>query len=478
MESDCEAMSRFRRNAAVLAAVSCLISAVAALHGCGPHQAPPAPSWPDITLTPQDRILVLAPHPDDEVIACGGIIQHAQAMGLPIRIVFFTYGDNNQWSFAIYRKHPVLLPKAVQDMGVVRHDEALAAARIFGLSPDRLTFLGYPDFGTMPIWKAHWADQPPFRGMLTRVITVPYATALRPGAPYKGEEILHDLTTVLREFRPTKVFVSHPADHMPDHSALYLFTRVALWDLEREFRPDVYPYLVHFKRWPKPRGYNPAKPLEPPAAIRDQIPWQAHRLRPDEVERKRQALVAHRTQYAYGAGYLLSFVRADELFGDFPSVVLQPGPSTVSLGAGAAVGTPETPEELTEEERAAFVGIEIQSVRLEQGELVFSIAFSRPLAEAVQASVFAFGYRADRPFPQMPKLHVSLGMLNAAVSDQHRKLPTESVRINRQPKALTLRVPLQALGDPQRILISARTSLGEVPLDWASWRVLELPAAQ
>jgi len=37
-------------------------------------------------------------------------------------------------------------------------------------------------------------------------------------------------------------------------------------------------------------------------------------------------------------------------------------------------------------------------------------------------------------------------------------------------------VPLAALGRPERAFVSARTSVAEVPLDWTSWRVLELPA--
>ena len=82
-------------------------------------------------------------------------------MGLPLRLVFFTYGDNNQWAFTVYRKHPVLMPKAMQGMGRIRHDEAVAAAKALGVSPDHLTLLGYPDFGTLQIWNAHWATGPP-----------------------------------------------------------------------------------------------------------------------------------------------------------------------------------------------------------------------------------------------------------------------------------------------------------------------------
>ena len=135
------------------------------LGGCR-HPVPAThPSWPEIPLASNDRVLVLAPHPDDEVLGCGGIIQQAVAMSLPIRVVFFTYGDNNQWSFLVYRRHPVFVPGAVKKMGLVRHDEAIAADRLLGLSPGQLIFLGYPDFGTLPIWTSHWTDSAAFRSM-------------------------------------------------------------------------------------------------------------------------------------------------------------------------------------------------------------------------------------------------------------------------------------------------------------------------
>ena len=452
-----------------------LTVAVGSAIGCRTHQAPGAPTWPGIALTPQDRLLILAPHPDDEVICCGGLIQQAIARQLPVRVVFLTYGDNNEWSFLLYRKHPIFFPSSIRRMGLLRHEEAIAASRVLGLSPEHLVFLGYPDFGTLNIWNSHWRDRPPFHSMLTRAAQVPYANAMHPGAPYKGEAVLNDLTTILREFRPTKVFVSHPGDYMPDHRALYLFTRVALWNLEQEMHPEVYPYLVHFKRWPKPRRYDPTRWLEPPRVFAHSVAWQTHRLQPAEVEQKRLALRAHRTQYGYSARYLLSFVKPNELFGDFPVVTL-PGsalPSMLSPDGQQHVQDP--PEELTDEERAAFVGLEWRYARLEGRDLVVSVKFSRPLAKNVAVSVFIFGYRKNRPFEQMPKLHVQLGAFGYALYDQDQLLSKQSVTVTREPTHITLRVPLQMLGDPERILTSARSYLSEVPLDWVSWRILQLP---
>ena len=49
------------------------------------------------TLSPQDRVLVFAPHPDDEALGCGGLIQQAVELGAEVRVIFQTDGDNNPW---------------------------------------------------------------------------------------------------------------------------------------------------------------------------------------------------------------------------------------------------------------------------------------------------------------------------------------------------------------------------------------------
>ena len=431
---------------------------------------------PELTLEAGDRILVLAPHPDDEILACGGVIQQAVSRRLPVRVVFLTHGDNNEWSFMLYRKHPVVLSGAVRAMGAIRHDEALAADAVLGLPKESLTFLGYPDFGTLRIWSQHWHTNAPLHSMLTRVAAVPYADALRPGAPYKGDEILRDLTGILREFRPTKVFVSHPADHNGDHRALYLFTRVALWDLEQEMKPALLPYLLHYKNWSRPHGRPAGQELAPPAQFADQVAWRRFTLSPAQVDVKRVALQKHASQYHAAAGYLRSFVRGNELFGDFP--VLHPTSESEAVYKArlrARTGDADEPaEELTEQERDAFVGLVWRYVYRDGERLAFAVELSRPLAKTVQANFSVFGYRGDRPFAAMPKIRVVVGEFNYDVYDQDHQLPSRAVTLQRHMKEIILDVPLKLLGDPERVLTSARTALADVPLDWVAWRVLDL----
>ena len=435
------------------------------------------PAWPQVALSSTDRVLVLAPHPDDEVIATGGIIQQALKEKLPVHVVFYTYGDNNEWAFTVYRGHPVFMPRAMRGMGLVRHGEALKADAVLGLAPADLTFLGYPDFGTLIIWNQHWGERPPFRSMLTRVTEVPYTNAFRRGAPYKGEEILADLKTVIRDFKPTKIFVSHPGDHNPDHRSLYLFTRVALWDLEQELRPQVFPYLVHYKKWPRPQGYHPDIPLVPPKLFRDTVQWNSLSLPPDPVAIKRDAIQRHASQYAVSAAYLDSFIRPNELFGDFQIGLLRQADPGRAPDVENESEEDDVPDLLTDEERASYIGIETRLMRLEGDKVVLSMDLSRPLARGVQFSASFFGYRSDKPFGEMPKIRVNVGVASMEILDQARKLPADSCEVSREARTITVKVPLALLGNPQKLFTSARTKLGEVPMDWTSWRIVEVPTS-
>jgi LmbE family N-acetylglucosaminyl deacetylase len=367
------------------------------------------------------------------------------------------------------------MPKAVRGMGLIRYDEALLADKTVGVSPGDVTFLGYPDFGTLDIWYRHWQKSPSFLSMLTKVRAVPYPNAFRPGALYKGEEIVKDIAAIVKEFKPTKIFLSHPADHSGDHRALYLFTRVALWELKSPQEPELYPYLIHYTQWPLPEGHHPEKKIEPPRAYREEIPWKVDLLSAEEINRKEEALKKHRSQYESAAAYLDSFVRSNELFGDFPPVVLAVGVPSAGVSAEIREDPGTNSEELTKEEREAFVGVEERHVSLGKDHITISIKISRPLAKAMGVSVYLFGYRPDVAFAQMPKLHLRFGMLYTAILDQQRSVSGSGITVIRRSKEITIRVPLKVLGNPTRILTSATTYLGNVSLDWASWRILELP---
>ena len=474
--------------------------ALAALLLAGSAARPAAAATAPLLLGDDERILVLAPHPDDETLAAGGLIQEALGLDLPVRVCFFTMGDNNEIAALFARRHPALMPGPSQSSGLRRQNEALAAATQLGLSTNDVVFLGYPDSGAIDIWNHHWRTVPPYRSPLTRANTVPYDTALTPGSAYAGEDILDDLADVIRDFRPTHVLLPHPADHNVDHRALQLFARVALWNLKAEgLEPQLLAYPVHFAQWPEPRGYQPATPAAPPRFLEEDAGWQEYTLAPFQVSNKYAAIRRHHSQFLRSAAYLQSFIRKSEVFGDFPDVALPGGVGSAEIAERDA--TQFHPDdnlfrELAQEsdswndvagqraaETAALDGFDNDFTgRALAGDgvrLTLSFRYQRPVAQPVSLSVRLFGYRADTPFGEMPKIEIEAGPAGIlAVKDLDRKEPPESVEL--LPGAeneMILRVPYALLGNPEKILAGAKLVKGTLPIDGVPWRAIDLAGA-
>lgn len=89
------------------------------------------------------RVLVLAPHPDDEVIGCGGTLcKHARA-GHEVTVVYMTDGSKGD---PLLYEGQLPAPEAAlrsQELVLRRQQEARQAGAILGVQ--ELVFLGYPD---------------------------------------------------------------------------------------------------------------------------------------------------------------------------------------------------------------------------------------------------------------------------------------------------------------------------------------------
>ena len=93
-----------------------------------------------------NRTLVIAPHPDDESIAAGGLLQRAIAAGGEVRVVVVTDGDNNPWPLRYLKKKAADHRCRSRGMGQRCAARSRAARwQRLGVPLDRSTFLGYPD---------------------------------------------------------------------------------------------------------------------------------------------------------------------------------------------------------------------------------------------------------------------------------------------------------------------------------------------
>jgi len=252
-------------------------------------------------------LLVIAPHPDDETLCCAGAIQQVLAGGGAVSIVWLTSGDGSALA-ALFAGDNPLAGAAMRRLGELRMAEARRAARSLGVPAERQYFLGYPDGALRELLRE---PQSLRRSHWTHAEAVPYAGALFPGHPYRGEALRRDLAAVLQAVHPTLLLAPSLEDTHPDHAAA---GRLALEALAAGAAPALRWWIVHGgEGWPAPRTLLPGLPLQrPPVAA--QLPWQALELNPDEESRKLTALEAHASQMGVMAPFLLAFVRSTELY--------------------------------------------------------------------------------------------------------------------------------------------------------------------
>ncbi len=436
-------------------------------------QSASAQNFPSIPLTENDRILIFSPHPDDETIGVGGVIQKAVQAKASVKIVYLTNGDSNELAFLVYEKRPILSRLGLLDMGELRRKESIAAMQFLGLDEKQLAFLGYPDCGTTDIFVKYWGDTVPFTSMLTRVSTVPYKDAFSPGASYKGESILRDLKKIIREFQPTKIFVTLPVDTNLDHRASFLFLQVALWDLEGQIPvPEIYPYVVHMAGWPKPRGFHADLNLTPPEQIKNAgIDWYSLNLTPQEIDKKKKALSYYKSQNAYNPRYLYTFVRRNELFGRFRDINLKSDIQSIDWRneePRQKVGSHLLDNEITGQKI-------IRSVTYAQkgNDLYVQLKVKNWPSKLSGISVFLIGYKKTIPFEDLPKIRVHINFDRfVTVYDQRVPISVENMQFTRKGDTLILRFPLSNLGFPNYILSSARTYITKWSLEATPWRTL------
>ena len=284
----------------------------------------PSPSVPLTDLQPlslagHHRLLILAPHCDDETLASAGLILAAQRAGIQVRVVIATNGDG--YLFATMQDFRKVYPSHADFIrfGEIRQQESLAALARLGVKADQVNFLSYPDRGSPALWNTNWSPDTPYRSPYSGDIRSPYPLTYNPQSVYAGADFLVDLSSILSSYRPDLVVYPNPEDVHPDHWGLNVFTRLALAQLHHEdpsYDPMDLTYLVHRPDFPEIRGYQPAASLTPPDMLFALDPhWYRLDLVPADVALKGQAVQAYSSQLPLLRNLMESFVRANETFG-------------------------------------------------------------------------------------------------------------------------------------------------------------------
>jgi len=190
----------------------------------------------------EDRpFIVIAPHPDDESLACGGLIAHACEQGLRAKVVIVSDGAGS---------HPNSKAYPPDRLSALREDEAKQAGAELGLRQADMLFLRLPD----------------------RFV------------PHEGEEAERAIEAIVdcaREIGAGSLFVSWRRDPHCDHEASY---RIARAVQRRAGEIRLFEYVVWGHTLPPTTEVDPMH-----SGFRIRIDREAQ-------EKKRRAIAAHRSQ--------------------------------------------------------------------------------------------------------------------------------------------------------------------------------------
>lgn len=201
------------------------------------------------------RTLIVAPHPDDEVLGCGGTIARKVMAGGEVRIVVVTDGRTSHAKFI-----------DPEQLVAIRKSESLAAIRELGADPACCEFLDFPD------------------GELARHTDAAVAR----------------IKAILAEFRPQEIYVPHRADRQPDHIATFEIVRRAASEQAMPVTVFEYPIWLYHS-WPWTWGSSGSGTFQRVRVISESV-WQiAFRCRTHidvsgVLSRKRDAIAAYRSQ--------------------------------------------------------------------------------------------------------------------------------------------------------------------------------------
>ncbi len=133
-----------------------------------------------LRLTQAERLLVVAPHPDDEMVLAGGLMLMNLKLGGVTRVVYLTDGDaylSGKWGdlYAIRRRR-----------------EARSALKALGVPRDSQRFFGLNDsFDTLTPQKTLW-----LKNRLKKEVA-DFAPSLVIAPAYEGGHCLHDVSSAL-----------------------------------------------------------------------------------------------------------------------------------------------------------------------------------------------------------------------------------------------------------------------------------------
>lgn len=259
-----------------------------------------------------ERILIIAPHPDDEALGTAGIIYESIRRSLQVLIVIVTSGDGSLKACEELSQGNDVSPEIYRRVGMLRCNESKRAMMKLGVPRKNVVFLGFADGSVNSLWDTNW-DMSRLHTGLNGCSHSPYRFSYLRGVPFCGKALAENFKAIITRFKPTSIFYPDPEDNHHDHWAVNAFVQYAL--TETGYQAKEFTYLVHRRDFPYPRGHAPYHGLFPPPSLAQRKEkWLVLPLCTETIRMKEKITHIYTIPMAIIPELLISFIRRNELF--------------------------------------------------------------------------------------------------------------------------------------------------------------------
>ncbi|RKL62173.1 PIG-L family deacetylase [Thermoanaerobacteraceae bacterium SP2] len=420
-----------------------------------------------------DRILIIAPHPDDENVGMGGLIYNETRLGKKIKVVVVTNGDGFKRAVKNNIKPKNIEPEDYIKLGLMRQKETISAMRQLGLSKDDIIFLGYADGSIRDLWEENWDYDNPHMSRNGNTKT-PYDNSFDKNAIYCGKNLVKNLRQIIDDFKPTDIFYPDPDDMHPDHWAVSNFVKftVELYD----YKAHMYSYLVHHYQWPEPWALLPAAALYPPLSLQNVgTRWHIYRINPEAEKAKEKAVREYRTQFKIMGTFLDAFVRRNELFGTYENKYYKKTGEVPDFKKGRGLPYKVVTASIMDNPLLRVEGNDdikaIGFVRA-QDQYFFAIETRGNVEKKTDYILNAIFIYKNRDIKRLKVFIRNFKATSISENDESIALK-QPVPVSVYKKRIWFSIPEDYIGDPQKVFLNAITSTAGRYVDKTAWRVVK-----
>lgn len=188
------------------------------------------------------KILVIAAHPDDEVLGCGGLIAKEYDNKNKVKVVIMATGKSSR-----HEEQTTDIQNEIEGL----YQESANALNILGVDSKDIIFGDFPD---------------------QKLDTIPIL------------DNIHFLKKIIQEYKPDTVYTHHSGDYNNDHKIVFNATLFTCRPYQGEHCPtELYSFeVLSSTEW----AYQKIKPFTPAVYVNIE----------EQIERKKQAISAYKSE--------------------------------------------------------------------------------------------------------------------------------------------------------------------------------------